>query len=271
MVVWLWLMDTTHQAVVVKAMFGIFVQRFGDVAALGIVPPDFVAEIIFTVLVSSTAQLFFTYRIWLFSGKNWIFPALVIPSVIVQIVLQSVYMSALFVDGGLPELIKENPLGITFNSIAAATDIGLAACMIYLLLSERSAFESSNQVVGKLVLFTLNSGLWTAVVALATVITILAIPLPGLIFPAIYTLLCPLYCNTVMANLNSRRFLQQSGRNPSTPSHGNVAMDTFSRSGGRVPQKNVITIQVDTAKVSDSESLQNHEAKLASESQRSFS
>jgi hypothetical protein len=71
----------------------------------------------------------------------------------------------------------------------------------------------SRQLISKLVLFSLNSGLWTAVVALATVITVggvhftllsatflsfhqlVAVPLPGLIFPALYTLLCPLYCN----------------------------------------------------------------------------
>jgi len=269
MVVWLWLMDTTHQALVIKAMFGIFVSRFGDVAALALIPPDFVSEIIFTVLVSSTAQLFFTYRIWLFSGKKWIFPALAIPTVIVQIVIQTVYMAGLLVNGSLPELKRENAMGIAYNSIAAGTDIALAGCMIYLLRSERSAFEVSNQLVSRLVLFSLNSGLWTAVVALATVVTLVMIPLPGLIFPAVYTMLCPLYCNTVLANLNSRKFLQQSSRTASTPSHGNVAMDTFSRTGRAPPKSNVITIQVDTAKITDTESLQEgHDVKDTSE--RSF-
>jgi len=265
MVIWLWLMDTTHQALVVKAMFGIFVTRFGDVAALSIIPPDFVSEIIFTVLVSSTAQLFFTYRLWLFSGKKWMFPLLVIPSVITQLVVQSIYMAGLLVNGSLPQLKKENPMGIAYNAMAAATDVVLAGCMIFLLLSEKSDFKSSNQLVGKLIMFTLNSGLWTALVATATVITILAIPLPGLIFPALYTLLCPLYCNTVLANLNSRKFLQQSTANASMPSHSNVPMETFSRSGERGPQRNVITIQVDTAKVTDTESLQEHDIKSATD------
>jgi hypothetical protein len=268
MVAWLWLLDTIHQALVIKAMYGIFVSRFGDVAALALIPHDFIAEIIFTVLVSSTAQLFFTYRIWLFSGKKWIFPFLAIPIVIGQIVIQSVYMAALLVDNTLPTLVKINPLAIAYNTIAASSDVALAACMVYLLRAERSGFDSSDQLVGKLVLFSLNSGLWTALVALATVITLVGVPLPDLIFPAVYTMLCPLYCNTVMANLNSRKFLQQSNqKNQSTPSQpGNVALETFSR---RAPQKNVITIQVDTTQATDQDSLQEmHDRKTASD--RSF-
>jgi len=252
-VTWLWLMDTTHQVLVIKTLYGICMTGFGNVAALAIIPPDFVSEIIFTVLVSSTAQLFFTYRIWLFSGKKWIFPLLIIPTVIAQTIIQSIYMSGLLINGSLAELKKENPSAIAYNAIAAGTDIFLAGCMIYLLLSERSSAvsESSNQLIGRLAIFSLNSGFWTALVALTVVITLAAVPLPDLIFPAVYTMLCPIYCNTVLANLNSRKFLKRGRMSQST-----FPMDSVTREG-RQPQvltsigTSPISIQVDTSKVTD--------------------
>jgi hypothetical protein len=203
--------------------------------------------------VSSTTQLFFTYRIWLFSGRKWLLPLLVIPTIISQIVIQAIYMAGLLADGSLGELKKQNPSAIAYNAIAAGTDIFLACCMIYLLLSERAGTvsESSNQLIGRLVIFSLNSGVWTALVALSVVITLTAIPLPDLIFPAVYTMLCPLYCNTVLANLNSRKFLKR-GRTSSPTSQ--FPMESVL---ARSPQilaplrTNPISIQVDTSKVTD--------------------
>jgi hypothetical protein len=150
-------------------------------------------------------------------------------------------MAAILKDNSGRGLERENTLCIAYNTIAAATDIALASCMMYLLQSERSGFNSSDQLVGKLILFSFNSGFWTALVALATIITLVAIPLPNLVYPGVYSMLCPLYCNTVLANLNSRRFLQQSTTNHhSSVSHGgagSMALETFTRSTTtRAPQ-----------------------------------
>jgi hypothetical protein len=247
---WLWLMDTTHQILVIKTLYDICVTRFGNVASLAVIPPDFVAEIIFTVLVSSTTQLFFTYRIWLFSGKKWIFPLLVIPTVITQIAIQAIYMAGLLIDGSLEQLKRQNPSAIAYNAIAAGTDIFLACCMTYLLLAERTSnvSESTNQLIGRLVLFSLNSGIWTALVALSVAITLAAVPLPDLIFPAVYTMLCPLYCNTVLANLNSRKYLKH-GR-VSSPT-GQIPMESIVVRSPQILQSNAISIQVDTSRVTN--------------------
>jgi hypothetical protein len=254
-------MDTTHQALVLAAVYGIFVSRFGDVASLAFVPREFIASILFTVLVSSTTQLFFTHRIWLFSGKKWIFPLVAVPTVVGQFVLQTFYMTALFGDNTLAGLKKENPFGITNVTLAAVIDVALAGCMIYLLRAERS--DTSDQLVSRLMLFSLNSGLWTAMVALATVITLVTIPLPNLVYPGVYTVLSPLYCNTVLANLNSRNFLQQSTKNNQSTPH-DMPLETFPRSGtARVPQKNILAIQVDTTKATDTYSFQQGDRKAS--------
>lgn len=163
-------------------------------------------------------------------------------------------MAGLLANGSLAELKKENPSAIAYNAIAAGTDIFLAGCMIFMLLSERTGTvsESSNQLISKLVVFSLNSGFWTALVALTVVITLSAVPLPDLIFPAVYTMLCPLYCNTVLANLNSRKFLKRAGGMSTSTT---FPLDTVIR--GRQPQtmpsfqSSGISIQVDTSMITD--------------------
>ncbi|KAH0835760.1 hypothetical protein J3R83DRAFT_9598, partial [Lanmaoa asiatica] len=68
-------------------------------------------------------------------------------------------------------------------------------------------------IIQKLLILSLSTGMWTALFAIFTVITILRVPkclhLCGLSFP-----LCPLYCNTVLINLNARQVIEKLERRP---------------------------------------------------------
>jgi len=262
LVAWLWIMDTTHQIVLNKGLYKVLISKFGSIEAVTVLQPEFTLQILFTVLVSSATQLFFTYRVWMFSGRKWYIPALLIPAVIAQFVVQTLYMYSLLHNPTLDQIRASGNLAIAFDSMAAVTDVAISACMVYLLLHEHTKFEPSNRMVSYLVLMTINSGLWSAIVALGVVITLVALPSPSLTFGAVYTCLSPIYCNTVLANLNSRNYIRQTGRNLTTPSQClSHPLETFTRELDPRNQTNPISIQVDTTKIVDDESLKENDLK----------
>jgi hypothetical protein len=97
--------------------------------------------------------------------------------------------------------------------------IGLLALLL-------TPLHSSHDIATKLVTLTINSGFWTASVALAALITVYnfskctrcgpqivqSIVCEVQVYGAVYYILCPLYCNTVIANLNARQYVRDKFR-----------------------------------------------------------
>jgi len=120
-------------------------------------------------------------------------------------------------------------LALVFNSIAAAINLLISFCMVYLLSKERTSFNSSNRVISVLIVFTINSGLVLAALSLSIVITLAVMPSPNLTFGALGFILSSVYCNTVLANLNSRAFSSRGTRSE----HSDVPLEMLSQSGQR--------------------------------------
>jgi len=96
--------------------------------------------------------------------------------------------------------------------LAAATDIFIAASMFFLLWKQRGGRKESDRMISLLLILTVNTGFWSAVTALAAIITLLVLPSPSLTGGALLWILCPVYCNAVLGNLNGRAFIHQRGR-----------------------------------------------------------
>jgi len=109
-------------------------------------------------------------------------------------------------------LHKDWRLALALNVVTAFTDIGLASGMVYHLLKERMSSQNLNRMVLWLVIFSVNSGIWTALLAVAVLVTIVVLPPTNLIFAAVYLISCPLYCNACLGNLICRDFLRGVAR-----------------------------------------------------------
>ncbi|KAJ6535179.1 hypothetical protein B0H10DRAFT_2145082 [Mycena sp. CBHHK59/15] len=80
--------------------------------------------------------------------------------------------------------------------------------MIYLLLrpGTENQFANTQKVVVRLLILTVNSGAWTAVLAVLDLICIVAFP-TDFTFLIFELPLCSLYLSTLLANLNARKFI----------------------------------------------------------------
>ncbi|KAH7920160.1 hypothetical protein BV22DRAFT_820024 [Leucogyrophana mollusca] len=201
-----WLLDTTHQVLVVKGVYTYLVSQFGNYQGLIDIVPEIIWAPLFTTIVGLLTQAFFVYRIWRF-GKNilalpvfWALAAAYqLASCLVYVSKGTHASSALVLTDSL-----FTPLTISYFGTAAIVDVMIAACLTYKLLRDRSVgTKRYEKMLQRLAIFSINSGAWTAIFSLLALALFAALP-SNLIYVVFDFPLCSLYCNTLLANLNVR-------------------------------------------------------------------
>jgi len=89
-------------------------------------------------------------------------------------------------------------------------DVFISILFIHLLLRERAnapTLKSTVQLLQRLTILAVNSGIWTATFAVLAAVLLSAMPFP-LLSTVFGIPVCPLYCNTLLANLNARAYIQ---------------------------------------------------------------
>ncbi|PBK76500.1 hypothetical protein ARMSODRAFT_228287 [Armillaria solidipes] len=207
LVIFLWIADTLHTAFLSHGFWRVIDNNVSPVT----IEVWYLYTSIPTGIVGSTTQLFFTWRIWRFcSGSRW-------RSVIILLVPASLYMFPgilAFV------IICQNP-GWTISSesvtkllesiwaVSATVDILISASLLSILwIGRRDTFKSTTQILHRLSIVIVNTGLWTSVVILTTLVGLVVWEAQD-VYAALSFITCPLYCNTLLANLNTRDYIQK--------------------------------------------------------------
>jgi len=164
-------------------------------------------------------QLFFLYRIFKFAGIRLIkygIPALLLPLMIYQLVA-NIICAALWLRtdpgnnmAGATTRAAARAWIVSSYAVTGATDIIIALVMGGLLLQRRSGDSKTDRLLIKIAVTSINTGTWTAVDALLTVILSLTTPDSEDIFACPSWFASPLYVNTVFCNLNIRQFFRDS-------------------------------------------------------------
>ncbi|KAJ3768467.1 hypothetical protein FB446DRAFT_774936, partial [Lentinula raphanica] len=71
------------------------------------------------------------------------------------------------------------------------------------------AMNQTQKLITRLIVYSVNTGLWTAILSVFCVVTIMKYP-TTFIFIGLYMPIASLYCNTLLANLNVRHYLRGS-------------------------------------------------------------
>ncbi|KAJ7687044.1 hypothetical protein B0H17DRAFT_1136549 [Mycena rosella] len=221
--------------------FAIFGYGFGDVSQLTRVGFDWLDVPVMSSLISFTGQSFYAYRLHIFS-QSWFLPALiVVASDSASLSCSNIYngrqISLVSSIGGIAQgiiseraeditLINSRELSIAIGvwcGASALSDIMIAVSMTYYLAKHDGGFRQTRMLVSKLIRLTIETGSLTALVALTTLILLLAFPTKGYWIAPI-ALIPELYANSVLVVLNSR-FQIVGGRSTYTSA---IDLDVFS-------------------------------------------
>jgi len=94
------------------------------------------------------------------------------------------------------------------SAINISLDVMFTVSLLVLLHLERGAFGKTNSMVNKLITICINTGLITTVAYILAIILLAALPSTNLAYVFPDYIVVPLYCNSVLANLNSRKYIR---------------------------------------------------------------
>ncbi|KII84414.1 hypothetical protein PLICRDRAFT_179652 [Plicaturopsis crispa FD-325 SS-3] len=108
------------------------------------------------------------------------------------------------------ELSTLKHLWMTCNLLAAGADISILVSLVWLLVASKTGLKHSNDLINRLILFTLNTGLLTSLCAIASCISIALSP-TTFIYMFFFLIMGRLYTNSFLVTLNCREYIKTGG------------------------------------------------------------
>ncbi|KAK0224201.1 hypothetical protein IW262DRAFT_1459258 [Armillaria fumosa] len=218
----LWVFDTTNGLLVLKGQWRVLIHEYGRIGELGNTQLEILHHTWIESIVIFVVQLYFIRRIYIFSkqtlrSEKLKYATFAILAVMVmlaswQLIGIAVYLSYGY---GKPLEVLSTPrligLNISLRAAAVAADVLVSFGMVILLTrSGTPNFSKTKRMVHRLILVIVLSGTLTA--ANATVVLILIKVYPASLYYCILEFsLCSLYFSTLLANLNTREYVQSHG------------------------------------------------------------
>ncbi|SJL02781.1 uncharacterized protein ARMOST_06117 [Armillaria ostoyae] len=220
-----------HQLCLNHSLYSYTVTHWGDIDVLVSIPWSFLGLVTASGFVAFMVQSFYVYRIWRLSNGNYL---LTCPLAAISVAEFIVNMYA--VDGArritvYTDQVKIKPYLLAYNALGAVEDCLLAGTMMLLLLKSRTRFKKTNTMITRLMMYCVNTGIFTSMAALLTIITLaiwdetmidhpfyFALPRRSITFYSIYvrlTLASPVYGASLFGLLNARNDIRNG-----TPNNG---------------------------------------------------
>ncbi|KAH9925451.1 uncharacterized protein BXZ73DRAFT_103326 [Epithele typhae] len=197
LVIFLTLVDTLHLVLCVYTVYWYLVTHFGDSGNLELVVWSLTVQTDFQTLVAVTVECFFARRLWLMSKNRFIAASIIVLSIgqIIAVVVFTVDAFRLGEFAKFSSLTWEIILGLGGSTVA---DIIIAVAMCYYLYRRRTGLRRTDSLVTALMVYSVNSGMTTSVIATLSLILFLAMP-TNLIWIAVFWLIGKCYVNSFLA------------------------------------------------------------------------
>ncbi|KAJ7593211.1 hypothetical protein C8J56DRAFT_930568 [Mycena floridula] len=210
LVLFVWMLDTVHQALISHVIYNYLVQNFANPLYLFYNVWSLDIQSLFEALICFVVQCFFLLRIWRLSNGNYILVMIPALPIFGNFALALVYVIKNFPEKSIPvAFIRFHKYSEAINGLTAAGDILLAVLMVYLLYTSRTGFKNTDTLIKKLMIYTVNTGVVTSLCAILTLATAQAWG-KAFIYGAFYFNASRLYLNSMMASLNARQRLHNT-------------------------------------------------------------
>ncbi|KAI0729022.1 hypothetical protein C8Q72DRAFT_915685 [Fomitopsis betulina] len=248
----LFLADTVNTVFNCAWIYGVLINNFGNIAALGVGNFLFQTDQAMTGIISMQVQYFYAWRIHKLTGNKLLVGAVLLSSTVGGL---SGIGTAIGV-GMLPQLDGLQRLTVIVSlwlAGSAMSDVIIASALTWHLNKQRTGFAYTDSLISKIMTLIMSNGALTAVFAVADLCAYLA-STKG--YHLVFNFaLAKLYGNSAMSSLNARAILQNAAN--SSTSQGEVAArgttgrlpnDLVNTTGGRATE---IRVAVETHELTD--------------------
>ncbi|KAB5590473.1 hypothetical protein CTheo_6087 [Ceratobasidium theobromae] len=200
-VTYLFTIDTLNSAFDIGMVWRYSITLFGDMEGLTHSHWFLNVEPLMTVMISSTTQGFFAWRVSKLTGQAWA-GWLIGISAFVQFVAGLVLSIGLFIVKDFARFQELKTPVTLWLVLSALTDVVITSVLSWYLHTHRTGFSQTDDIITRLVRLTVQTGLITTI--WATTDLILFLSLPNNMHLLFQLPLCKLYTNSLMSTLNSR-------------------------------------------------------------------
>ncbi|KAJ7829062.1 hypothetical protein B0H14DRAFT_3873150 [Mycena olivaceomarginata] len=183
-------------------------------------------EVFFSCAIATLVQQFYCWRIYKIGNRLFVAAVMSLLSCASSVVLfvygaRAVQLKFLF------QVIELKPLGITSMTLTAITDVAISVSMVILLQASKTGYKRTTDMINRLVIFTFNNGLPTAISAILCNVTVRLETRTKTSWPveltvlradhpvakhiplhSLFLLLAHLYTNSLLVTLNSRDYIK---------------------------------------------------------------
>ncbi|KAJ3838257.1 hypothetical protein F5878DRAFT_177776 [Lentinula raphanica] len=204
---WIWAIDATHTVLLCITIWTYLVVNFGNYAALAKITSTAAGTILMTVVTAFSVNGFYGWRLYKMSKCNW---WLVLPIAFLslgQLALGLMNTIVCMKTAQISSVSSRFRITFLMNlsvSVAIDTTISVAR-YFYMRKMKLKGLSPTQEIVDGIVLFTINDGVATCAVSIASFVSILLIN-DNFIFMSLYFIISKLYSNSVLATLNLRNW-----------------------------------------------------------------
>ncbi|KAJ7818753.1 hypothetical protein B0H14DRAFT_3876876 [Mycena olivaceomarginata] len=202
-----WTLDLVQLVLICQSVYHYLARNWGNQNVLGYSTLELGMHLVPLTGATLLCQGFFLRRFWRFS-KNLpltLFLAVAcLTTGVIDIILAVLTVSNLSLNTILGHKFSAEVISVF--AVGAAVDLAIAAILCWYLARELTIFDRINNLVARLIQYTVATGLITSLLALGCLIAYVAAP-DGLISMAMHFSLGRMYTNALLATLNSRKVL----------------------------------------------------------------
>ncbi|KAI0339282.1 hypothetical protein BDW22DRAFT_1422473 [Trametopsis cervina] len=208
-IIFLWVLDTVETTLLAHLVYHYSVSWAFNPGILSTIvwsaPLHLLVGIIGDIIITGL----FSWRIWKFGGQIWPIVLIMIPAVLSFVAFLVACIRAL-VDDNLLNFQKTSTwVWEAAYSLKIASDVAVMLCLCYILFKNRplTPIARTNAIINKLILCSINTCILTSTVAVAALVTFVAIP--NSFWWITLTAISPkMMMNSLMALLNSRESMK---------------------------------------------------------------
>ncbi|KDN39436.1 hypothetical protein RSAG8_08842, partial [Rhizoctonia solani AG-8 WAC10335] len=246
LVSYIFIVDTLNSVFDIGLVWKYTITLFGDYERILISSWWFNIECVMTVMISSTTQCFFAWRVAKLTGHAWMGWGIAFLAFI-QFVAGLATTIGTFIVRDFARFRELRAPVIIWLLLSAVTDITITCILSWYLHTHRTGFSKTDDVITRLVRITVQTGLITTVWATSDLLAYLCWPNNMHVFFQLP--LCKLYTNSLMSTLNSRAGWGGSAGNPDPMSGGTITGQPSSKDSavwrpGQTKSQQATVIQV---------------------------
>ncbi|KZS92346.1 hypothetical protein SISNIDRAFT_496008 [Sistotremastrum niveocremeum HHB9708] len=226
-----WVLDFIHFVVICRMQYHYVITNFGNLEALGVAHWTFDVAVLLTSVIAFIIQMYFVWRAWIFT-KAPVLAAFIFLLSLLCLGTGLACSAETFLLVDFAKFIKYRWLVGLWLGSSAACDVLVAGSLCYTLWNSRTGFRTTDGILTRLIVWTLNTGLLTS--AIAIVDTVCFTTMDNLIHFAFNVTLGKLYANMFVATLNQRTRSRAYDNTTNSANFGNTwhGRDRFNQQSG---------------------------------------